>query len=85
MCILTSLCAVLFNLLICDTEINESINQYCTVRSWYMRKRIDHWCSVVPEKFQPSGPLFSGKLGKPRCHWNGGPSGWDFSVTTEHQ
>ena len=40
--------------------------QYCTVRSWYMRKRIDHWCSVVPEKSQPSGPPFSGKLGKPR-------------------
>ena len=32
----------------------------------YMRKRIDHWCSVVPEKSQPSGPPFSGKLGKPR-------------------
>ena len=31
-----------------------------------MRKRIDHWCSVVPEKFQPSVPPFSGKLGKPR-------------------
>ena len=23
-----------------------------------MRKRIDHWCSVVPEKSQPSGPPF---------------------------
>ena len=93
-----------------------------------MRKKIDHWCSVVPEKSQPSGPPFSGKLGKPRfpleqwalrlgffcmvcekknrslvfsgsrknpnprvhrsvgnsaslvSHWNGGPSGWDFSV-----
>ena len=42
------------------------ITQYCTVRSWYMRKRIDHWCSVVPEKSKPSGPPFSGKLGKPR-------------------
>ena len=40
--------------------------QCCTVRSWYMRKRIDHWCSVVPEKSQPLGPPFSGKLGKPR-------------------
>ena len=39
---------------------------YCTVRSWYMRKRIDHWCSVIPEKTQPLGPPFSGKLGKPR-------------------
>ena len=26
-----------------------------------MRKRIDHWCSVVPEKSQPLGPPFSGK------------------------
>ena len=31
-----------------------------------MRKRIDHWCSVDPEKSQPSIPPFSGKLGKPR-------------------
>ena len=31
-----------------------------------MRKRIDHWCSVVPEKSQPSGPPFTGKFGKPR-------------------
>ena len=31
-----------------------------------MRKRINHWCSVVPEKSQPSGPQFSGKLDKPR-------------------
>ena len=30
--------------------------QYCTVRSWYMRKRIDHWCSVVPEKIPTLGP-----------------------------
>ena len=43
-----------------------NITQFCTVWSWYMRKRIDHWCSVVPEKSQPSGPPFSGKLGKPR-------------------
>ena len=35
--------------------------------------RIHHWCSVVPEKSKPEGPL------------NGGPSGWDFSGTTEHQ
>ena len=27
---------------------------------------INHWCSVVPEKSQPSGPTFNGKLGKPR-------------------
>ena len=33
-----------------------NITQYCTLWSWYMRKRIDHWCSVVPEKSQPSGP-----------------------------
>ena len=31
-----------------------------------MTKRIDHWFSKVPEKSQPSGPLFSGKLDKPR-------------------
>ena len=29
-----------------------------------MRKRIDHWCSIVPEKSEPSGPPFSGKLCK---------------------
>ena len=39
---------------------------YSTVPSWHMKIRIDHWCSVVPDKFQPSGPPFSGKLGKPR-------------------
>ena len=27
---------------------------------------MDHWCSVVPEKSQPSGPPFSRKLSKPR-------------------
>ena len=31
-----------------------------------MRKRIENWCSMVQEKSQPSGPPFSGKLGKPR-------------------
>ena len=31
-----------------------------------MRKRIDQECSAVPEKSQPSGPTFIGKLGKPR-------------------
>ena len=29
------------------------IKLYCTVRPWYMRKRIDHWCSVVPENPNP--------------------------------
>ena len=32
-----------------------NITQYCIVRSWYMRKRIDHWCSVVPEKIPTLG------------------------------
>ena len=30
-----------------------------------MRKIIDLYCSVVPEKSQPSGPPFTGKLDKP--------------------
>ena len=38
-----------------------NITLYCTVWSWYMRKRIDHWCSVVPEKSQSSGPPFRGE------------------------
>ena len=73
--------------------------------------RIDHWCSVVPEKYQPLGPPFSGELGKVSkaakirnrynqvphltkdtngkvtslvSHWNGWPSGWDYSVPPEH-
>ena len=50
-----------------------------------MKKRIDHWCSVVPEKSQPSGPPFSGKLGKPRFPLEWWALGWDFSVPTEHQ
>ena len=49
------------------------IIQYCTLRSWYMRKRINHWYSVVPEKSQPSGPPFSRKLGSLVSHWNKGP------------
>ena len=48
-------------------------------------KKIDHWCSVVPEKSQPSGPPFSGNSASINSHWNDGPSGWDFSVPTEHQ
>ena len=32
-----------------------NITQYCTVWSWYMRKRIDQWCSVVPEKIPTLG------------------------------
>ena len=27
----------------------------------FVRKSIDHYCSVVPEKSQPSGPPFSGE------------------------
>ena len=34
---LTSFCAVLSNLLICDTEINQSINQDC-VFTWKVRR-----------------------------------------------
>ena len=44
---------------------SKNIIQY--VAKWYARKIIDHHCSVVPEKkSQPSGPLLSGILGKPR-------------------
>ena len=50
-----------------------------------MRKRIDHCCSVVPEKYHPSCPPFSGKLGKPRFPMERWALGWDFSVPTEHQ
>ena len=32
-----------------------NITQYCTVRSWYIRKRIDHWCSVVSRKILTLG------------------------------
>ena len=38
------------------------------------------------EKSQPEGP--SVPAGNEACrvsHWNGGPEGWDFSGTTEHQ
>ena len=41
-----------------NIDLSDVINrysQYCTVRSWYMRKRIDHWCSVVPEKIPTLG------------------------------
>ena len=33
------------------------IIQYCTVRSWDMRKRIDHWCSVVLQASFPTGTV----------------------------
>ena len=46
-----------------------------------MRKRIDHWCSVVPEKSQPSGPLFSGKLGKPLIPLERWALGWGFFLS----
>ena len=54
--------------LICSAHdrISEKVNlKVCCFES-SKQKRIDHWCSVVPEKAQPSGPPFSGKLGKPR-------------------
>ena len=47
--------------------------------------RIHHWCSVGTEKSQPEVPPFSGKRGLPSFPLNGGPEGWDFSGTTEHQ
>ena len=43
----------------------------------YMRKRIDHWWPVVPDRCRFSASLVS--------HWYGGPWGWDFSVPTGHQ
>ena len=58
----------------------------------YVRKRIDHWCSVEKGKSQsPQVHRSSGKrgsqLGKPRFPLEqvGGPSGWDFPISTEHQ
>ena len=57
-----------------NIDLSDVTNIYYTVLyrtvakmwNWYMRKRINYWCSAVPEKSQPSGPPFSGKLGKPR-------------------
>ena len=37
------------------------------------------------EKSQPEGPRSSGKRGLPSFPLNGGPEGWEFSGTTEHQ
>ena len=51
--------------LVCEKEISH-MGKYNGNLIWCARKRIDHWCSMVPEKSQPSGPLFSGKLVKPR-------------------
>ena len=39
-----------------------------------MRKIIHLYCSVVPEKCQPSGPPISGKLASLVSHWKGGSS-----------
>ena len=49
------------------------------------KNKIHHWCSVGTEKSQPEGPPSSGKRGLPSFPLNGGPEGWDFFGTTEHQ
>ena len=50
-----------------NIDLSDVTNRYTVPypTAWYVRKRIDHWCSVFPEKSQPSSPQFSGKLGKP--------------------
>ena len=47
--------------------------------------RIHHWCAVETEKSQPEGPPFQWEQGLPKFSLNGGPKGWDFPGTTEHQ
>ena len=49
------------------------------------KNRIHHWWSGGTEKSQPEGHHSSGKGGLPSFPLNGGPEGWDFSGTTEHQ
>ena len=71
-----------------NIDLSDVTNEFYTVlyRTVVVyEKKIDHWCSVVPEKSQLSGPPFSGKLGKPRFPLERLASGWDFSVSTEHQ
>ena len=45
-------------------------------------KRIHHWCRVETGKSQPEDPSFQCETKLRRVsHWNGGPEGWDFSVS----
>ena len=47
-----------------------------------MRKIIDHYCSVVPEKSHPLGPTFSGNLLKPLFPLEQWALSWNFPVPT---
>ena len=75
----------------CKHELSDVTNIYYTV-PYRTVARIGIWekepiigAQWGQKKSQPSGPPYSGKLGKPRFPLDGGPSGWDFSVPTVHQ
>ena len=59
---------VLASVIDCKHQLSVVINKYSLNGTWYVTKRINHYCSVVPEKSpsQPLGQQLRGKLGKPR-------------------
>ena len=57
-----------------------------STRYWLCKiNRIHHGCPVEIGKSQPEGPPIPvGNEARRVSHWNGGPEGWDFPVSTEH-
>ena len=49
---------------------------------WEKESILDVQCRQ--ENPQPSCPLFQWETASLVSYWNGGPSGWDFPVSTEH-
>ena len=70
-------------------QISDANNKYYTVHrqkwNWYMRKIIYHCCSVFKGKPNPWVHRSVGNSASLIFHLNGGPSGWDIPVPTEHQ
>ena len=79
--------------LIVNIDLSDVTNRYYTVPYCMVAKcRIGMWekeLIIGVQWFQKNpNPRVHGSVGNWACfvsHWNGGPSGWDFSIPTEHQ
>ena len=57
------------------------------IRWWHARKKIGHWSSVSTGKIPTLVSTYRSSRNSTSLvsYWNGGPSGWDFPVSTVHQ
>ena len=71
-----------------NIDLSDITTKYYTVlyrASWYMRKKSIIGVQWFQKNPNPQVNRSVGNSASLVSHWNGGPSGWDFSVPTEHQ